>query len=178
MAITPKSEDKYVEKCSTAQSFIFPKWHSFKIGTLANEMSLGMYRCVYFYFLECLIHGKETRTLLHAAIFGCILHGAGWKLVSTWQIQNKRLKNWRTSQIWFDQTWHEYSWQCHRWFIFPLPKRIRLHVKKVIFQAFWKLHCCTKSLFFELETSNCGYLLIFWFPLTVQSFSKIGQHWY
>ena len=34
MAITPKSKDKYVEKCSTAQSFIFPKWHSFKIGTL------------------------------------------------------------------------------------------------------------------------------------------------
>ena len=33
-------------------------------------------------------------------------------------------------------------------------------------------------LFFELETSNCGYLLSFWFPLTVQSFSKIGQHWY
>ena len=114
-------------------------------------MSLGMYRCVYFYFLECLIHGKETRTLLHAAIFGCILHGAGWKLVSTWQIQNKRLKNWRTSQIWFDQTWHEYSWQCHRWFIFPLPKRIRLHVKRVIFQAFWKLHYCTKSLFSELD---------------------------
>ena len=36
MAITPKSEDKYVEKCSTAQSFIFPKWHSFKIGTLTG----------------------------------------------------------------------------------------------------------------------------------------------
>ena len=34
-AITPKSEDKYVRKCSTRQSFIFPKWHSFKIGTLA-----------------------------------------------------------------------------------------------------------------------------------------------
>ena len=37
MAITLKSEDKYVEKCSTAQSFIFPKWHSFKIGTLIDQ---------------------------------------------------------------------------------------------------------------------------------------------
>ena len=37
-AITPKSEDKYVQKCSTRQSFIFPKWHSFKIGTLAGVM--------------------------------------------------------------------------------------------------------------------------------------------
>ena len=37
---------------------------------------------------------------------------------------------------------------------------------------------CAKFLFFELETSNFGYLLIFKFPLTVQSFSKIGQHWY
>ena len=51
-------------------------------------------------------------------------------------------------------------------------------IKRSIFQAFWKVHCCAKSLFFELETSNCGYLLIFWFPLTVQSFSKIGQHWF
>ena len=25
---------KSVQKCSTRQSFIFPKWHSFKIGTL------------------------------------------------------------------------------------------------------------------------------------------------
>ena len=33
--------------------------------------------------------------------------------------------------------------------------------KRAIFQTFWKLHCCAKSLFLELETSNCGYLLIF-----------------
>ena len=49
-------------------------------------------------------------------------------------------------------------------------------VKRSIFQTFRKLHCVTKSLFFELETSNFGYLLIFLFTLTVQSFSKIGQH--
>jgi hypothetical protein len=30
-----------------------------------------------------------------------------------------------------------------------------------IFQTFWKVHCVTKSLLFELETSNFGYLLIF-----------------
>ena len=35
-AITPKSEDKYVVKGSTRQSFIFSKWHSFKIGTLIS----------------------------------------------------------------------------------------------------------------------------------------------
>ena len=49
-------------------------------------------------------------------------------------------------------------------------------VKRAIFQTFWKDDCCTKSLFFKLETSNCVYLLIFLFSLTVQSFSKIGQH--
>ena len=47
-----------------------------------------------------------------------------------------------------------------------------------IFQTFWKDEGCAKFLFFELETSNFGYLLFFWFPLTAQSFSKIGQHWY
>ena len=47
--------------------------------------------------------------------------------------------------------------------------------ERAIFQTFLKLHCFTKSLFFELETSNCGYLLIFWFPFTVQSFSRIGK---
>ena len=52
-----------------------------------------------------------------------------------------------------------------------------LPLKRSIFQTFWKLHCCAKFLFIELETSNIGYLLIFWFYSTVQSFSKIGQHW-
>ena len=51
-----------------------------------------------------------------------------------------------------------------------------LWFKRAIFQTFWKDDCCPKSLFFELETSNFGYLLIFLFSLTVQSFSKIGQH--
>ena len=34
IAITPIGEDKYVQKCSTRQSFIFPKFTSLKIGTL------------------------------------------------------------------------------------------------------------------------------------------------
>ena len=34
MAITPKSEDKYVEKCSTAQSFIRTEMSTYRIGTL------------------------------------------------------------------------------------------------------------------------------------------------
>ena len=36
-----------------------------------------------------------------------------------------------------------------------------LPLKRSIVQTFWKLHCVTKSLFFELETSNFGYLPIF-----------------
>ena len=35
--------------------------------------------------------------------------------------------------------------------------------ERSIFQTFWKVHCWSKSLFFELETSNFGYLLIFSF---------------
>ena len=35
--------------------------------------------------------------------------------------------------------------------------------QRSIFQTFWKVHCWSKSLFFELETSNFGYLLIFSF---------------
>ena len=37
MAITPKSEDKYVEKCSTAQSFIRTEMSTYRIGTLVIE---------------------------------------------------------------------------------------------------------------------------------------------
>ena len=33
--------------------------------------------------------------------------------------------------------------------------------ERAIFQTFWKVHCCAKFLFFELETSKIGYLLIF-----------------
>ena len=48
--------------------------------------------------------------------------------------------------------------------------------ERAIFQIFLKTYCCTKSLFFELETSNFGYLLIFWFPLKVrQSQKQIGH---
>ena len=48
--------------------------------------------------------------------------------------------------------------------------------RRSIFQTFWKVYCCTKVLFFELDTSNFGDLLIPLFCLTVQSFRKIGQH--
>ena len=34
-------------------------------------------------------------------------------------------------------------------------------ITRAIFQTFWKLHCCPDFLFFEIETSNFGYLLIF-----------------
>ena len=64
-------------------------------------------------------------------------------------------------------TWsvgYQYVIFCHDW-------------ERNIFQTFWKHESCTDFLFLELDTSNFGYLLIF-FPLTVQSFSKIGQHWY
>ena len=48
--------------------------------------------------------------------------------------------------------------------------------ERAIFQIFLKTYCCTKSLFFELETSNFGYLLVFWFPLKVrQSQKQIGH---
>ena len=47
-----------------------------------------------------------------------------------------------------------------------------------IFQTFWKIDSCPDFLFLELKTSNFGYLIIFLFPLNVQTFSKIGQHWY
>ena len=50
--------------------------------------------------------------------------------------------------------------------------------QRSIFQTFWRLHSCAKFLFFELETSNFGYLLICWFCWTVQSLRKIGQHLY
>ena len=53
-----------------------------------------------------------------------------------------------------------------------------LYIKRSIFQTFWRLHCCPDFLFIELDTSNFGYLLIFWFCWAVQSLRKIGQHLY
>ena len=37
--------------------------------------------------------------------------------------------------------------------------------KRAIFQIFWRLHCCTKFLFFELETLNFGFSYVFSSPL-------------
>ena len=49
----------------------------------------------------------------------------------------------------------------------PLHHAVRLGhidcIEWLICQGKRKLHCVTKSLFFELETSNFGYLLIFRF---------------
>ena len=43
-----------------------------------------------------------------------------------------------------------------------------MNFKRAIFQTFWKHHCFTKFLFFELEASNFGYLLILKFCKSVQ----------
>ena len=43
-----------------------------------------------------------------------------------------------------------------------------LFSKRAIFQTFWKVHCCTKSLFFEIETSNFGSSYVFSSPLKWQ----------
>ena len=53
-----------------------------------------------------------------------------------------------------------------------------LAFERSIFQIFWKVHCCTKFLFIELDTSNFGYMFIFQFCWTVESLSKIGESWY
>ena len=37
--------------------------------------------------------------------------------------------------------------------------------KRSIFQTFWKVHCVTKPLFFEIETSNFGSSYVFSSPL-------------
>ena len=37
--------------------------------------------------------------------------------------------------------------------------------KRSIFQIFWKVHCVTKSLFFEIEISNFGSSYVFSSPL-------------
>ena len=51
-----------------------------------------------------------------------------------------------------------------------MERKQKILQKKEYLQTFWLIHSCTDSLFLELEDSNFGCLLIFWFPLTVQSF--------
>ena len=36
---------------------------------------------------------------------------------------------------------------------------------RAIFQSFWRLHCCAKFLFFELETLNFGSRYVFFKPV-------------
>ena len=46
------------------------------------------------------------------------------------------------------------------------------HCERSIFQTFWKDGCCAKYLFFELETLNSGYLLIFFIFFDCERFQK------
>ena len=50
------------------------------------------------------------------------------------------------------------------------------YLQRSIFQTFWKPDFGARFLFIELDTSNFGYLLIFWFCWTVQSLRKTGQY--
>jgi hypothetical protein len=69
-------------------------------------------------------------------------------------------------------------WWCHAlvllvpgyWSLFLnlSPKSATLPSERAIFQTFWRLHCCTDSLFFEIETSNFGSSYVFWNPLKWQ----------
>ena len=52
-------------------------------------------------------------------------------------------------------------------------KTLVLHFERSIFQTFWKDDCCAKFLFFELEMSNFGSLLIF---LTQFNCAKLENH--
>ena len=72
MAITPKSEDKYVEKCSTAQSFIRTEISTYRIGTLVHTLFIYKYQNgkkemfftllvhTYIDYMRCIL-GKYTR---------------------------------------------------------------------------------------------------------------------
>ena len=50
-----------------------------------------------------------------------------------------------------------------------------VNCERSIFQTFWKVHCCAKSLFFELETSNCGNLLTFLIEKIKLSQSEVSK---
>ena len=47
--------------------------------------------------------------------------------------------------------------------------------ERAIFQTFWKDDFCTKSLFFELETSNFGYILAYF--LILFDYAKFRKDW-
>ena len=55
------------------------------------------------------------------------------------------------------------------------PEIYCLHASVPLLMYFFLI---LSHLFFELETSNFGYLLIFLFCLTMQSFRKIEHHLY
>ena len=60
---------------------------------------------------------------------------------------------------------NQWSWS----FVFEAGTQNRNYPQRAIFQTFWKPDCCTKSLFFELKTSNFGYLLNFAKPCKVSA---------
>ena len=68
--------------------------------------------------------------------------------------------------------------QCAKPFSNPLIYFIKviILVQRSIFQTFWNPNSCINSLFFELETSNFGYLIIFPILLSCAKFQQLGQH--
>ena len=62
-------EDKYVQKCSTRQSFIFPKFTSFKIGTLIMSFggpfgSIKVHECQKVHSRELCVKKKEKKKIV------------------------------------------------------------------------------------------------------------------
>ena len=66
------------------------------------------------------------------------------------------------------------------WRFYTLLPWIRLNItERAIFPTFWKLNCSAKSLcVFWVNDFKLWLHAFFLFPLTLQSFIKIGHHWY
>ena len=110
---------------------------------------------------------------LNLAVWCTKIESKSWNVQKTSEITRKTTKNDSFLMV-FWSFWVLSPIFCTLWrhnFETSQPKIGQCDLKpfeRAIFQTFWRVHCCTKSLFFEIETSNFGSSYVFSSPLKWQ----------
>ena len=114
----------------------FSWWQMTRSMTFYNKFHCVKIKDAKVFFSFCKVYEKSLFWKVNQHIF------LSWKCQS-------RIQCW-----WFFTMTNDYKFQC-----------VKIISKRSIFQNFWKVHCWSKSLFFEIETSNFGSSYLFLSPL-------------
>ena len=152
--------------------FEFTRWHFQFWFTVLLPRCCNTLSFLVIWASKAMIYNRYNELITHlvAVLLRNLLLTHHHHIPVTWPRKARRTASPQWGQILF-----EFAFSCNFISYFSCLKG---SLKGVSSKPSGNLIVVPNFYFFELETSNFGYLLIFKFSLTVQSFRKIWQHLY